>query len=161
MTLRVDGVNINSVQVDGVDINELQINDLTVWVRANQLVDLTGIPDTITSDAYVGLIIASYGLFTAGNHEYVENNVTTPVVPDWLVSGLAADYELRMTQVAGYPVAGSPVGVWGAMDDSDWWLGASDATGSRTATMLLEVRLISTLEVTASKNFVLEATVLT
>lgn len=82
----------------------------------------------------------------------------TSLLHNWLVSGVASDYEVRMTYVSGIVFAGEALGTWLPMtSDRQWRLSHSGTEGNSQGTGLIECRLATTHEVVSSASITINA----
>jgi hypothetical protein len=77
---------------------------------------------------------------------------------DWLLSGAAADYEIRATIVSGSVTSGT-TGAWLALSSTRTWTRTRTTLGTSTVTMTLEIRRVSDGLVLDTATVALEATV--
>lgn len=105
------------------------------------------------SDAF-----AAYRIKAVGTATRVQGSSETSITGEWLVSGAAADYEVRATLFSGDTPTGT-LGTWlSTSTDREWSLSAiSNAGQIKTCQLTVEIRDVATLTVRDTATITLNA----
>ena len=116
-----------------------------------RLVDIIGA--SVTGATGGSGFAAYYDITSGGQERTAINNGAASPINTWLLSGAAADYEIRLTPISG-SFGGSAVNTWLSLSASRaWTLAAGVMPASINGT--LEIRLVSTGEVLDSAGLTL------
>lgn len=125
---------------------------VTVWKRININ------NQSIAHDPPSGSARAGYALKTDGIA--YQATTTTPAyvaLEPWMAFGTAADYETRATLLSGTSPTGSAVGSWLALSSNVEWALLQTTSGSKSASITVDIRLASSGAVLATATIDLEA----
>lgn len=152
MALHIDGVEVTDVTIDGVDVDEVHLDGLKVWPDAAQLVvDLSGVPSGISD---LGVTPqngnTTYSISANGTHYYAEGQGVTTISPEWLVEGTAIEYEIRATLQSGQQTDTGSFDTWESLNSTRTWFFNQSSIGSKTCSILFEVRRAVGFELVAS-----------
>lgn len=115
------------------------------------------VDDLITSTKVAsGTAVATYRLSSTGDIEQTKNTTTTDI-GDWVTpKSAAANYECKATLVSGSLTSGT-TGSWLALTTSRAWSVSQSTTGTKTATISVEIRKVGTTTVLDTATITVEA----
>ena len=129
-------------------------------------VSLTGVPSSsiATTNATVSATVitapsgsgtASASVTYASNGDHTGLGSIAATYADWLVSGAAADYQIRATLMSGTAPTSGTMNTWQALSSNRSWALAVGAGNDDFSTFKIEIRLA------ASPNTVLDTATIT
>lgn len=133
---------IQIMLLGGVSIPPVAISSADAFKRTTVLESIT---------AYYSLLSTGGGIHT--------NSIGDDTEFTWLVSGSASSFQVRVTVLSGTTPGGDGAGSWLSLSTSRAWSLFQSGEGVKSATMLVEIRLISTLVVVGSATVEMRATV--
>lgn len=101
---------------------------------------------------------AEYSLKNDGVAQYIDSVGTTPISGEWLVSGSAADFEVRATATSGTLTYGT-TGSWESLGTTRAWGVTRTTIGIKSCTLTIEIRRASDGVVLDSATITLSAEV--
>lgn len=85
---------------------------------------------------------AQYVLNSSGQAQRIDDDGTTNISGEWLVSGAASDYEVRATVNSGSLTSG-PTGSWESLGTTRTWTLTRASVGTSSCVLLVEIRRVS------------------